>query len=182
MKTKLSLVLAAVICVGAFAISEAQSAPASFTVPVHAAVRRVRLARTSTYTMADRRTARWSVGLHDHDGDTARAPSGVPVIVRQRRARSRLKASKRPRRGASGQITCGPDEHGDGSSTGRTRRTRPDLAALARRRRYVDCPDVPTTTTAPTTTTTTQPPQVSPAEASNVQVAGVVVISPTFTG
>ena len=35
MKTKLSLVLAAVICVGAFTISEAQSAPASFNFDVN---------------------------------------------------------------------------------------------------------------------------------------------------
>jgi hypothetical protein len=180
MKTKISLVLAAVVCVGAFAISEAHSAPVSFSVPIHAAQDLLPVGSTLTNTVAvpadaQGRTCTISTenGQSVHTGASVTFVSASTVTLQG--------TEETPDAQRSGQITLGQTITAT-AVVGQDPAYAPGLGGFSLDAAVVDCPDVPTTTTAPTTTTTTQPPQVSPAEASIVQVAGVVVISPAFTG
>ena len=113
-----------------------------------------------------------------HNNDSVREGTDI-VIASSGASLTAAKVEAQARRCAAG----GVGQHGvgfHGHGLGRLRSGRPASVAATI---MVDCPDVPTTTTttSTTTTTTTQPPQVGPAQAT-VPVAGVVVVSPTFTG
>ena len=186
MKTKLSVILAAVICVGAFAISEAQSAPVSFSVPIHDPVDLVPVGSTLTNTVAvpsdaQGRTCTVSTenGTSIHTGASVTFVSASTVTFQN--------TEEAPGVQRSGQITLGATITAT-ATVGQDPAYAPGIGGFSLDAGVVDCPDVPTTTTTtspPTTTTTlpttptTQPPQVGPAQ---VSVAGVVVVSPTFTG
>jgi hypothetical protein len=178
MKTKISLVLAAVICVGAFAISEAHSAPVSFTVPIHAAVDMIPVGTILTNTMAVPADAQGRLcTISTENGQSVHTGASVTFVSASTVTFEGIEET--PDAVRSGQITLGQTITAT-AVTGQDPAYPPGLGGFSLEAAVVDCPDVPTTTTTTsTTTTTTQPPQVSPAE---VSVAGVVVISPTFTG
>jgi hypothetical protein len=176
MKTKLSLVLAAVICVGAFAISEAQSASASFQFTVSAEGGVFGAPGTSLLLSTEPvdsslvgRSCQVTIDVHNNDSvregtDIVVASSGGSLTA----ANVEAVAGDEPP-AVLGSIVLGSTVTGSVVFG-------PQGAASASATIMIDCPDVPTTTT------TTTPTEVSPTEASNVQVAGVVVVSPTFTG
>ncbi len=183
MKTKLSVVLAAVICVGAFAISEAQSAPVSFNFDVNgtggvfgAPGTSLVLATQTVDPSVIGRSCQIAIDVHNNDSvragtDIVIASSGASVTASEVEA---VAGDAPPAvlgnlvlgSTVTGSVVFGPEGQASVAAT-----------------ILVDCPDVPptTTTTSTTTTTTTQPPQVGPAQAT-VAVGGVVVVSPTFTG
>jgi hypothetical protein len=185
MKTKLSAILAAVICVGAFAISEAQSAPVSFSFDVNgtggvfgAPGTSLVLATHSVDSSVIGRSCQVTVDVHNNDSvregtEIVIASSGASVTAPEVEAQAgdappAVLGNLVLGSTVTGSVVFGPEGQASVAAT-----------------IIIDCPDVPTTTT--TTTTTTAPPQVSPAQvspaqASNVSVAGVVVVSPRFTG
>ena len=183
MKTKLSVILAAVICVGAFAISEAQSAPVSFNFDVNGTGgvfgppdSSLVLATQTVDSSVIGRSCQITIDVHNNDSvragtDIVIASGGASVTAPEVEA---VAGDAPPAvlgnlvlgSTVTGSVVFGPEGQASVAAT-----------------IMVDCPDVPTTTTTTTlpTTPTTQPPQVGPAQAS-VAVAGVVVVSPTFTG
>jgi hypothetical protein len=185
MKTKIATILAAVICVGAFAISEAQSAPVSFNFEVDGTSgvfgtpgTTLVLATQTVDSPLVGRSCQVTVDVHNNDS----IREGTDLIVTSGGAsleadNTEAEAGDAPPE-VLGNLTLGS------TITGSVR-FGPEGAASVGATIIVDCPDVPTTTTvAPTTTTvapttTTVGPQVG---GEVVSVGGVVVVQPTFTG
>jgi hypothetical protein len=178
MKTKVATVLAAVICVGAFAISEALSAPVSFSVPIHAEQDMLPVGSTLTNTVAvpaeaQGRTCTVSTenGQSVHTGASVTFASASSVTLQG--------TEETPEAQRSGQITLGQTITAT-AVVGQDPTYAPGLGGFSLGAASVNCPDVPTTTTttvAPTTTTvgTQVGGQV-------VTVGGVVTVQPAFTG
>jgi hypothetical protein len=177
MKTKVATVLTAVICVGAFAISQAHSAPVSFSVPIHAPVDMIPVGSTLTNTVAVPAEAQGrTCTISTMNGQSVHTGASVTFVSASTVTLQGTEETADAQR--SGSITLGQTITAT-AVVGQDPAYPPGLGGFSLDAGVVDCPDVPTTTTVVAPTTTTVGPQVG---GEVVTVGGVVTVQPTFTG